>query len=59
MAVETELKLGIHRGDLPKLRAHPLLAAARHHPPVRIDNTYYDTEDETLARHGITVQVGS
>jgi len=57
MAVETELKLGIRRGDLPKLRAHPLLATVRHHPPVRVDNTYYDTQDETLARHGIALRL--
>jgi len=57
MTIETELKLGIRRGDLPRLRAHPLLATARHHPPVRVDNTYYDTEDEALARHGIALRL--
>lgn len=42
MALETEIKLGLHPQDLPRLLAHPVLQG-REAPPVRLLNTYFDT----------------
>lgn len=42
MAVETEIKLGLHLQDLPRLLAHPLLSG-REASHERLLNTYFDT----------------
>ena len=50
MAIETELKLRLPPGAVPRLLTHPLLAAT---PPrrQRLQNTYYDTPElDLLAR---------
>lgn len=55
MPQETELKLSVHPLDLPRLLAHPLLAAA---PPQRetLRNTYFDTADLTLMQRRMAVR---
>lgn len=49
MSLETELKLELHPQDLPRLLAHPLLAAQAPRRE-RLLNTYFDTS--TLALRG-------
>ena len=53
MTVPQVIRLTLDRADLPLLLQHPLLAA----PPKRrrVHQTYYDTPDNRLAQHGLTV----
>jgi len=55
MAQETELKLMLQARDLPRLLAHPLLAAQK---PLRqhLFNTYFDTPDLALMQRRIAVR---
>lgn len=54
MPQETELKLSLAPADLPRLRAHPLLAAE---PRTRhLLNTYFDTPDHALAAARMAVR---
>lgn len=55
MPVETELKLELHRDDLPRLLAHPLLGAQ---PPrrERLFNTYFDTSTLALRAQRMAVR---
>lgn len=55
MPQETELKLELHRDDLPRLLAHPLLSAQ---PPrrERLLNTYYDTSTLALRAQRLAVR---
>lgn len=55
MAQETELKLQLHAGELPRLLAHPLLAT-RAPRRQRLLNTYFDTPDLTLMKRRIAVR---
>lgn len=54
MAQETELKLNLHARDVPRLLAHPLLAA----PPrtEQLFNTYFDTPDLALKAQRMAVR---
>jgi inorganic triphosphatase YgiF len=55
MPQETELKLGVHAQDLPRLLTHPLLSTQ----PARseaLGNTYFDTPDLALHRQRIAVR---
>lgn len=55
MPQETELKLALHPHDLPRLLAHPLLAAQ---PPrrERLRNTYFDTATLVLMQQRLAVR---
>ena len=55
MAQETELKLALFARDLPRLLAHPLLAAQVPQRQ-RLLNTYFDTPDLALMRQRIAVR---
>lgn len=55
MAQETELKLALFTRDLPRLLAHPLLAAQEPQRQ-RLLNTYFDTPDLALMRRRIAVR---
>ncbi|MBV1733608.1 MAG: CYTH domain-containing protein, partial [Hydrogenophaga sp.] len=55
MAQETELKLALFARDLPRLLAHPLLAAQEPQRQ-RLLNTYFDTPDLVLMRQRIAVR---
>lgn len=55
MAQETELKLLLQPADLPRLLAHPLLAAAAPQR-LRLLNTYFDTADLALMQQRIAVR---
>jgi len=56
MATETELKLRIAPGEVPALRAHPLLAGRRARV-LEVHNLYFDTVDLELARHGMALRL--
>jgi inorganic triphosphatase YgiF len=55
MARETELKLALARRDLPRLLAHPLLAACAPQRS-RLRNTYFDTPDLALLARRMAVR---
>lgn len=55
MPQETELKLTVRTHDLPRLLAHPLLAAASPRSDT-LGNTYFDTPDLALHRQRIAVR---
>ena len=54
MATETELKLGIAPDSVDALLRHPLLGACANFQ--HLANTYFDTEDLTLAREKVAVR---
>lgn len=54
MPHETELKLLLRRQDLPRLRAHPMLAQPARRE--RLFNTYVDTPDLTLRAQRVAVR---
>ncbi len=53
---EVELKLAIDPADLPKLKQHPLLRAAKP-STTRLESTYFDTSDLRLAERDLTLRV--
>ena len=55
MSQETELKLALHPHDLPRLLAHPLLAAQAPRRE-RLRNTYFDTAALTLMQQRLAVR---
>jgi triphosphatase len=55
MAQETELKLSVRTQDLPRLLAHPLLAAQAPHSAL-LDSTYFDTPTLVLMGQRIAVR---
>ncbi len=55
MSRETELKLSLTATDLPRLLAHPLLAARRPRPQ-QLRNVYYDTPTLDLMRERIALR---
>lgn len=55
MPVETELKLELHPGDLPRLLAHPLLTAQPAQRE-RLFNTYFDTSTLALRAQRMAVR---
>ena len=55
MPQETELKLALHPHDLPRLLAHPLLAAQAPRRE-RLRNTYFDTAALTLMQQRLAVR---
>lgn len=58
MGTETELKLSLPRNALARLRRHPLiLAAAKSGNASTLENTYYDTPDLLLKKHGVAVRI--
>ncbi len=59
MAVETELKLRIAPGQLPRLKRHALLKAHQIARPVtrRLHNIYYDTPKLDLRRSGMALRL--
>ena len=54
MPLETELKLRLQPGDLPRLLSHPLLTAPD--PAQRLLNTYFDTPDLALKTRRMAVR---
>ena len=54
MAQETELKLSLHPHDVPRLLAHPLLAAPPH--TEQLLNTYFDTPALALKAQRMAVR---
>jgi len=55
MSLETELKLELHPQDLPRLLAHPMLAAQASHRE-RLLNTYFDTSALSLRAQRMAVR---
>ncbi len=55
MPQETELKLELHPQDLPRLLAHPLLAAQAPRR-ARLRNTYFDTSELVLRAERLAVR---
>ena len=53
---EVELKLALDPADLPRLKQHPLLRAARPSTS-RLQATYFDTSDLRLAERDLTLRV--
>ncbi|CAA7626374.1 CYTH and CHAD domain-containing protein [Magnetospirillum sp. UT-4] len=58
-AKELELKLVTDAAGLERIRRHPLVREHRQERPTtaRLDSTYYDTADRSLAAAGITVRL--
>ncbi|HEU0203365.1 MAG TPA: CYTH domain-containing protein, partial [Burkholderiaceae bacterium] len=55
---ETELKLAVAPRDVRRLRARLAALVARAAPQrARLDNVYYDTADDLLARHRMALRV--
>jgi inorganic triphosphatase YgiF len=57
--METELKLKVPAADLDRLRSHPMLQARALAAPVEhhLVDTYYDTPQRDLWKHGLTLRV--
>jgi inorganic triphosphatase YgiF len=58
-SMETELKLHVPPTDIERMRQHPVLAEHAVGAPTehRHTDTYYDTPDHALWKHGLTLRV--
>jgi inorganic triphosphatase YgiF len=57
MAEEIELKLALAPGDQRRFFCHPLLRTASAKTDQILDNTYFDTPDLDLRKHGVALRV--
>lgn len=57
MAEEVELKLSLAEDHQARFLRHPLLKQARERHVENLDNIYYDTEDLSLRRRGISLRL--
>lgn len=57
MAEEIELKLALSPADHLRFLRHPLLREARHKTDQILDNSYFDTPELALRKHGVALRI--